>query len=139
MDRMKNPDLSKKRQSTMIVIKLFIRVMPNNTPEIMTNNKDTVKNKKKCIEKGKWYYEENKNRVWKMTCDWHRGLSEDQKDKKRVYVKNRLQNICEEDRQKLKQRKKYRIREISRSLINFWNLVISKSKRRSFYSSKTAF
>ena len=53
MDRMKNPDLSKKKQSTMIAIKLFIRVMPNNTPETMTNNKDTVKNKKKCIEKGK--------------------------------------------------------------------------------------
>lgn len=44
------------------------------------NNKGTVKkNKEQCIEMGKQYYEDNKERLPKMAHDWYQALSKEEK------------------------------------------------------------
>ena len=57
------------------------------------------KNRKKQIQKAKQYCEENKQTLQIMACDQYKGLSEEEKDKNREYVRNGYQNISGEDTQ----------------------------------------
>ena len=44
--------------------------MSNNTPEIKTyQQRYRESNKTKCLKKGRRYYEENKEKLQKLTCD----------------------------------------------------------------------
>ena len=46
--------------------------MSNNTLEAMTKQQIYhKKNREKCLEKVKWYYEENKDRLLKISCGWY--------------------------------------------------------------------
>ena len=53
------------------------------------------KNREKCIEKGKQYYEDSSERLQKMARDQYKALSDEQEDKKKEYAKNRYQNMFE--------------------------------------------
>lgn len=66
------------------------------------NNKGTVKkNKEQCIEMGKQYYEDNKERLPKMAHDWYQALSKEEKNKETMLEINI--RVC------LKKRKSKRI------------------------------
>lgn len=79
----------------MVVKNIFVTEIPNNTLETMTLQRYCERNKEKFLEKGSSYLEEN---------TWCRGVSEEERNKKREYVKNRY-NMSEEDKQKLKEHK----------------------------------
>ena len=50
--------------ATMIIRKIFIIIMENNTEEAMTyQQRYCEKSKEKCLEKGRKYYEVNKEKL----------------------------------------------------------------------------
>lgn len=56
----------------------------NNTPKTMTEQERyRGRNREKCLEKGRRYYAEIKERLQKMAHDQYRGLSEEEKNKKK--------------------------------------------------------
>ena len=80
MDRIKNTDL--KKVDNYSHKKILIVAMLGNTPWTMTYRQQChEKNKEKCLEKGKWYYEQNKERLQKITHDRYEALYEKDKNK----------------------------------------------------------
>lgn len=86
----------------MIIKESFIQVMLNSTPKTMTKKQKCREKKEKKTEKSaqkKVNGCKNKERLQKMTCDRFTGLSEEEKDKKEEYTRNRFQNMYEADRE----------------------------------------
>ena len=50
-----------------------------------------------------------------MARDWYKGLSEEEKDKKREYARSKYQNMSAEKKQKIKQREKNWIRSMTQN------------------------
>ena len=61
------------------------------------------KNRDVILNRSKYYYENDKERLRGQARDKYRSLSEEGKNKKREYEKNRYQNMSEEKKQKLKE------------------------------------
>ena len=61
------------------------------------------KNRDVILNRSKYYYENDKERLRGQARDKYRSLSEEGKNKKREYGKNRYQNMSEEKKQKLKE------------------------------------
>ena len=67
------------------------------------------RNRDIVLNKAKEYYKNNNERLKKQARDKYRNLSEEDKNKKREYGKNRYHNMSEGKKQKLKEyQKKYR-------------------------------
>ena len=61
------------------------------------------------LNRAKYYYENDKERLSEQARDKYRNLPEDDKNKRREYVKNRYHNMSEEKKQILKEyQKNYR-------------------------------
>ena len=69
------------------------------------------------LNRAKYYYENNKERLREQARDKYRKLSEEEKNKKREYRKNRHHNMSEEKKQRLKEYQK-NYREAKKSQCN---------------------
>ena len=58
------------------------------------------------LNRAKYYYENDKERLREQARDKYRNLSEEEKNKKREYGKNRYRNMSEEKKQILKEYQK---------------------------------
>ena len=68
--------------------------MSNNIPVTITyQQRYREGNSKKCLEKGRRYYEKNKERLQKMARDQYRGLSKEKKYKKRENARSIYHNM----------------------------------------------
>ena len=65
------------------------------------------KNRDVILNRGKDYYENDKERLRKQARDKYKNLSEEEKNEKRKYGKTRYHNMSEEKKQKLKQFQKH--------------------------------
>ena len=65
------------------------------------------KNRDVILNRGKDYYENDKERVRKQARDKYKNLSEEETNEKRKYGKTRYHNMSEEKKQKLKQFQKH--------------------------------
>ena len=79
----------------MIMKKLFIIAISNNSPESMTYQKRYLEKKsgEKCIEKWKRYYKENKKRLQKLFVVNTRNYLKKRKIKKEWYGRSWYQNV----------------------------------------------
>ena len=64
------------------------------------------RNQSIILNRAKYYYENDKERLRKHARDKYRNLSEEEKNKKRVYRKNRYHSMSEEKKQRLKEYQK---------------------------------
>ena len=64
------------------------------------------KNRDLILNKAKYYYKNNKERLKEQARDKCRSLSEEEEEKKREYRKNRYHNMPEEKKQRLKEYQK---------------------------------
>ena len=64
------------------------------------------KNRDVILNRGKDYYENNKERLREQAKNKYRNLSEEEKNKKREYVKNRYRKMPEEKKQRIKEYQK---------------------------------
>ena len=55
------------------------------------------------LNRAKYYYKNNQERLREQSRDKYRNLSQEEKNKKREYGKNRYRNISEEKKQRLKE------------------------------------
>ena len=69
------------------------------------------------LNRAKYYYENDKERLREHAMDKYRNLSEEEKNKKRKYGKNRYHNMSEEKKQRLKEYQK-NYREAKKSQYN---------------------
>ena len=69
------------------------------------------------LNRAKYYYENNKERLREQARDKYRNLSEKDKNKKREYGKNRYHKMSEVTKQKLKEYQK-NYREAKKSQYN---------------------
>ena len=58
------------------------------------------------LNRAKYYYENDKKRLWVQARDKYGNLSEEEKNKKREHGKNRYHNISEEEKKRLKEYQK---------------------------------
>ena len=63
----------------------------------------------KWIEKGKWCYEQNKERPQKQLVIDTEDYLKKKKIRKREYARNRYRNMSQEDKQKLRERQQNQI------------------------------
>ena len=70
------------------------------------------------LNRAKYYYENNKERLREQARGKYCNLSEEEKNKKREYGKNRYHNIAEEKKQVLKEYQKITTSLKSLSIIN---------------------
>lgn len=73
------------------MIKLFVIMMRNNSPEIMTKQQ---RYRQKFLEKETVLWR-IKKRLQKMVCHQYKTLSEEQNDKNKEYARNQYQNMSE--------------------------------------------
>ena len=67
------------------------------------------KNQDVILNRAKYYYENDKERLRMQARNKYRNLSAEEKNKKRKYVKNRYRNMSEEEKKRLKEcQKNYR-------------------------------
>ena len=79
------------------------------------------KNGDVILNRAKYYYENDKEKLRKQARDKYRNLSEEEKNKKRGYGKNRYRNMSEEKKQRLKEyQKNYR------KAIKSLNIIMNK-------------
>ena len=64
------------------------------------------KSRHMILNRTKYYYENDKERLKGQARDKYRNLSEEEKNKRREYGKNRYHNMPEEKKQRLKEYKK---------------------------------
>ena len=69
----------------------------------MDNTTYYQRNRDIALNKAKEYYQNNNKRLKKQAKDKYRNLSEEDKNKKRVYGKNRYHDMPEEKKQELKE------------------------------------
>ena len=55
------------------------------------------------LNRAKYYYENERERLRKQAKDKYRNLSEEEKNRKKEYGKNRYHNVPEEKKQRLKE------------------------------------
>ena len=68
------------------------------------------------LNRAKYYYENDKDRLRTQARDKYRNLSEEDKNKEREYGRNRSHNMSEEKKQRLKEyQKKYHEAKTSQS------------------------
>ena len=60
------------------------------------------RNRHVILNRAKYYYENDKERLREQARDKYRNLSEEGKNEKREYGKNRYHNVSEEKKQRLK-------------------------------------
>ena len=75
----------------------------------MSENADLTyyqKNLNVILNRAKYYYENDTERLREQARDKYRNLSEEDKNKKREYGKNRYRNMFEEKKQRLKEHQK---------------------------------
>ena len=68
--------------------------------DLLSKNKDLI------LNKAKYFYKNNKERLKEHAWNKYRSLSEEEKNKKREYGKNRYHNMPEEKKQRLKEYQK---------------------------------
>ena len=67
------------------------------------------RNRDVILNRAKYYYENDKDKLREQARDKYRNLSEEEKNKKRNYGKNRYRNMSEEKKKGLKEyQKNYR-------------------------------
>ena len=64
------------------------------------------RNQDVILNREKYYYENDKEKLREQARDKYRNLSEEEKNKTREYGKNRYQNMSEEKKQRLKEHQK---------------------------------
>ena len=69
------------------------------------------------LNKAKYFYKNNKERLKEHAWNKYRSLSEEEKNKKREYGKNRYHNMPEEKKQRLKEYQKIITRQKSLNII----------------------
>ena len=69
------------------------------------------------LNRGKYYYENDKKRLRQQARDKYRNLSEEDKNKRRKYGRNRYRNMSEENKKRLKEYQK-NYREAKKSQYN---------------------
>ena len=74
-------------------------------------------NRDVILNRAKYHYENNKERLRELAKNKYRNLSEEDKNKKKEYGKNRYHNMSEEKKQKLKEYQK-NYREVKKSQYN---------------------
>ena len=74
-------------------------------------------NRDVILNRAKYYYENDKERLREQARDKYRNLSEEEKNKKREYGKNRYLNMSEEKKKRLKEYQK-NYREAKKSQYN---------------------
>ena len=79
------------------------------------------KNKDLILNKAKYFYKDNKERLREQARDKYRSLSEEEKNKKRESGKNRYHNMSEEKKQKLKEYQKNYCKTKKSQYNNEWN------------------
>ena len=72
------------------------------------------------LNRAKYYYENNKERLREQARGKYCNLSEEEKNKKREYGKNRYHNMPEKKKQRLKKYKKTTMR------LKGFNIIINK-------------
>ena len=77
------------------------------------------RNRDVILNRAKYYYENDKERLREQARDKYRNLSEEEKNKKREYGKNRYHNMSEE-KQRLKEYQKITVR------LKSLNIIINK-------------
>ena len=78
---------------------LFTLAILNNPPDTKTEQpRYWERNRQKCLEKGRKYYDENRAWQQKLADDQNKGSSKEEKYRKREYARNRYWNMSEEDR-----------------------------------------
>ena len=80
----------------------------------MSNTTYYQRSRDVILNRVKYYYENNKDKLREQARDNYRNLSEEDKSKKREYGRNRYQNMFEEKKQRLKEYQK-NYREAKRS------------------------
>ena len=75
------------------------------------------RNRDVILNRAKYYYENDKERLRKQARDKYRNLSKEEKNKKGEYGKNRCRNMSEEKKQRLKNIKKIIVRQDSLNII----------------------
>ena len=75
------------------------------------------RNRDVILNRAKYYYENDKERLREQARDKYRNLSEEEKNKKREYGKNRYLNMSEEKKKRLKEYQK-NYREAKKSQYN---------------------
>ena len=89
---------------------LLILVISSNPPNAMTEQlRYCERNRERCLEKSRKYYDENRACQQKMAHDENRESSKAEKDRKGEYARNRYWNMSEEDRKILGKHRKNRI------------------------------
>ena len=83
------------------------------------------KNRDLILNKAKYYYKNNKERLKEQARDKCRSLSEEEEEKKREYRKNRYHNMPEEKKQRLKEYQK-NYREVRKSHYNNYDIIMIK-------------
>ena len=93
----------------------FLLVYKNSNVRLWWRNFLSKKNRDVILNRGKKYYEDDKERLREQARDKCRNLSEEKKEWKE-YGKNRYNNMSEEKKQKLKEyQKNYRKAKKSQS------------------------
>ena len=93
----------------------FLLVYKNSNVQLWWRNFLSKKNRDVILNRGKKYYEDDKERLREQARDKYRNLSEEKKEWKE-YGKNRYNNMSEEKKQKLKEyQKNYRKAKKSQS------------------------
>ena len=64
------------------------------------------KNRDVILNRAKYYYENDKEKLREQARDKYRNLSKEEKNKKREYGGNRYHNMSEEEKQRLKEYQK---------------------------------
>ena len=94
----------------------FLLVYKDNNVRLWWRNFLSKKNRDVILNRGKKYYEDDKERLREQARDKYRNLSEEKKNEKREYGKNRYNHMFEEKKQKLKEyQKNYRKAKKSQS------------------------
>ena len=84
-------------------ILLYIKMSESADLTYYQRNRDVI------LNRAKYYYENDKERLREQARNKYRNLSKEEKNKKGEYGKNRYQNMSEEKKQRLKEyRKNYR-------------------------------
>ena len=90
----------------------------------MNNTTYYQRNREIILNKAKYYYENDKERLREHARDKYRNLSDEDKKKKREYGKYRYLNMSEEKKQKLKEYQK----EYQKNIVNQKSLCIIINK-----------
>ena len=98
------------------------------------------KNGDVILNRAKYYYKNDKERLREQARDKYRNLSEEEKNKKREYGKNRYHNMSEEKKQRLKeyQQNYQEAKKLKQNILTFFLFIVQKSSKKFHISEKKA-